>query len=71
MKNKGDLIQDRYQIIRHLGSGGYGSVYLAEDLVAHEEVAIKIYNQMDASGINIFRQEYKKVSNLNLSLIHI
>ena len=61
------IIDNRYKIIRHLGSGGFGSVFLAEDTMVEEDVAIKVYNQMDNSGIQIFRQEYKKVSSLQHS----
>lgn len=35
-------LADRYRIIRHLGTGGMASVYLAEDLKHERQVAIKV-----------------------------
>jgi serine/threonine-protein kinase len=40
--NPGDtLLSGHYQILRLLGRGGFGFVYLARDALLHEEVAIK------------------------------
>ena len=37
----GDLVRDRYRIVRVLGSGGTGTTYEAEDLQTYRRVAIK------------------------------
>jgi serine/threonine protein kinase len=37
----GDIIVDRYRIVRFLAQGGMGEVYLAEDRLLEEQVALK------------------------------
>ena len=40
--NPGDiLLNGHYRIVRQLGRGGYGFVYLAQDTLLGEHVAIK------------------------------
>jgi CheY-like chemotaxis protein len=39
---KGELINDRYEIIEQLGEGGMGMVFVATDKELHEQVAIKV-----------------------------
>lgn len=65
---RGQIISERYQIIRLLGSGGMANVYLAEDLILNREVAIKFLrldldDQTDAA--KRFEREAKSVSELN------
>ena len=42
MANPGDILRDRYQIVRELGRGGMAEVYLATDLYEQRAVAVKL-----------------------------
>ncbi len=46
---EGKLISDRYRLIRLLGKGGMGSVWLAEHLTLKNEVAIKLIDSQLAN----------------------
>ncbi len=57
-----------YEIIRHIGAGGMGEVYLAEDKKLDRRVAIKILNQefsRHETNLGRFIQEAKAASALN------
>ena len=58
----GVLLMDRWRVIRRIGGGGFGSVYLVEDAVVREELVLKILSQhlsLDESMIRRFVQELK------------
>ncbi len=64
---QGDYL-NHYQIIRKLGTGGMGEVYLAEDRKLERRVAIKVLNatfDADESNLKRFFQEAKAASALN------
>ena len=42
----------KYKILKKLGSGSFGFVYLAEDPKLHVQVAIKVFKVKDATLIN-------------------
>ena len=57
-----------YKIIRLLGSGGMGDVFLAEDTKLHRHIALKIVKaefETDAERIERFKKEARAVSALN------
>jgi len=73
----GTVLANRYRIGRLLGRGGMGAVYLADDEVLGEEVALKVMSSAFASDttelIDRFRREAsaaRKVSHANVIRIH-
>jgi len=64
----GEILGNRYKIIREIGSGGMAWVYLAEDLIEGVRVASKVlYPQFseDISYIQRFNREAKLAISLN------
>ncbi|MDX1582712.1 MAG: serine/threonine protein kinase, partial [Thermoanaerobaculia bacterium] len=61
-------VLSHYRIVRKLGEGGMGEVYLAEDLVLGREVALKLLpfsKRFDQNVIDRFRHEARAISALN------
>jgi len=48
-------LSDKYTIHRELGRGGMATVYLAEDLKHHRQVAIKVLHPDLAAGLGAER----------------
>ena len=64
----GTVIADRYHVIKKLGEGGMGSVYLAEHVKMGRKSAIKVMNpgsHQDADAIARFNREASNASRLN------
>ena len=60
MINIGDIIDNRYNVLEHLGTGGMADVFEAKDLIASRIVAIKILKEElkdDAFSITSFKKE--------------
>jgi len=73
----GQMLAGRYRVQRLLGKGGMGAVYLADDEVLHELVALKVissaYASDEAAMIARFRREAsaaRKVSSPQVIRIH-
>ena len=59
-------LADRYRIERELGAGGMATVYLAQDLKHHRQVAIKLMRPELAAviGAERFLSEIRTTANL-------
>ncbi|HET7738276.1 MAG TPA: inactive serine/threonine-protein kinase VRK3, partial [Tepidiformaceae bacterium] len=64
----GAVVADRYNILKKLGEGGMGTVYLAEHVKMGRKSAIKVMNPgmvSDADAISRFNREASNASRIN------
>ena len=64
----GSIVADRYHVLRKLGEGGMGQVYLAEHVKMGRKSAIKVMNPAmvkDADAISRFNREAANASRIN------
>ncbi len=72
----GDLLRNRYKIVKHLGRGSRGDVYLAEDQRLGRRVAVKHLRPGSVRGqadVERFREEARVIARLqheNVLAIH-
>ena len=69
MINKGELIDNRYKIVRSIGEGGMANVYLAWDTILEREVAVKILRG-DLAEDEKFIRRFQREANAASSLKH-
>ena len=73
---EGSIIADRYHILRKLGEGGMGQVYLAEHIKMGRKSAIKVMNpsmSQDPDAIGRFNREAanaSRITNNNVAAIY-
>ncbi len=73
---EGALLNDRYQLLEKLGSGGMADVYRARDLMLDRSVAIKVLRKDFSTNVefqNRFRLEARAAANLshpNIVTVH-
>src|SRR6266545_3297790 len=63
----GQLIGDRYKIIRKIGEGGMGEVYVAEHIHIEKRVALKLLRAevlSNQEAVQRFRQEARSASSI-------
>ena len=63
----GQTINERYEILRLLGEGGMGNVYLVRDFVENRVIALKLIKDKFFSNkaIDRFKNEFKMVNQLS------
>ena len=66
---KGQMINDRYQIIRTIGEGGMANVYLAHDTILDRNVAVKILRG-DLADDEKFVRRFQREAIAASSLTH-
>ena len=72
----GTLLVGRYRVLQRVGGGGFGTVYLAEDVVVREELVLKVLSpqlSLDENMIRRFVQELRlsrRVTHRNVIRIH-
>lgn len=66
---RGTLFEDKYRIVRELGRGGFGYIYLAEQLSMDRPVALKVLRPdlavLGATPRKRFMREIKIINKLN------
>ena len=73
---EGSVIADRYHVLRKLGEGGMGQVYLAEHIKMGRKSAIKVMNpsmSQDPDAIGRFNREAanaSRITNTNVAAIY-
>ena len=56
---------DRFQVLRRLGQGGYGTVYEVHDQARGERVALKTLQRLDADALFRFKKEFRLIADLS------
>jgi serine/threonine-protein kinase len=63
----GTILSNRYKLIAELGSGGMAWVYLAEDLVENQQVAVKVLYPQHSQDLG-FLQRFVREAKLSMTL---
>jgi len=71
--NNGQIVGDRYRVVKLLGQGGMGAVYRAWDMRLNRPVAIKEMipqSDLDASMLAQLRQQFQQEAQVLATLTH-
>ena len=64
----GRVVLDRYEILRRIGSGGMGAVYVGKQMAVQREIALKVLRSDLVSNEHVrqrFRREAEIIAKLN------
>src|SRR5205809_125315 len=63
----GKRLSDRYELLREIGRGGMGTVYLARDPMLERDVAVKIVSPtfLSPEGVERFKRETRIVAGMD------
>ena len=61
----GELTGTRYELVRLLGEGAAGAVYLARDRETGEELALKQLFRMDQRSVQRFKREFRSLADMH------
>jgi serine/threonine protein kinase len=61
----GHVVAERYRLVKRLGEGGMGEVWVADDMTLHSQVAIKLLHVQDSEeGLQRFSREAQAAARL-------
>jgi serine/threonine protein kinase len=62
--DQGHVVAARYRLVRRFGEGGMGTVWVADDLTLHSQVAIKLLHSHTEDGLKRFLREAQAAARL-------
>ncbi|MEP7126445.1 MAG: serine/threonine-protein kinase [Byssovorax sp.] len=66
----GSVVLDRYTIVREIGRGGMGAVYLAEDSKLSERVALKVFATISAADPELAAERFRREAQAARRITH-
>jgi serine/threonine-protein kinase len=66
----GSVVLDRYTIVREIGRGGMGAVYLAEDSKLAERVALKVFATISAADPELAAERFRREAQAARRITH-
>jgi hypothetical protein len=58
------MLGGRFQLVRRLGAGAFGTVYEAEDIDYKQRIAVKQLNVLDGDALYRFKQEFRSAQDI-------
>jgi tRNA A-37 threonylcarbamoyl transferase component Bud32 len=66
----GAVVLDRYTIVREIGRGGMGAVYLADDSKLSERVALKVFATISAADPELAAERFRREAQAARRITH-